>query len=413
MCFWEIVVPALFTLPRAVALSATNQLLPGAKLTFSISGTSTLQNTYQDEDLTVPHANPVVADGAGAFDPIYLDPALPNYRVLLTDSANVAQPGYPIDDYPSNQNQAQTFRLKSAAPELIFEETDAEANNQKWRLRVNAQQMTIDLLNDAESVATAIATMNRSGTSSPTIDFGTGFLLVNAQKVSGIPTINTRNENYTFVLADANNIVMHSDASPYTWTIPLNSSVAYDIGTSIQVINRSNANLVVTRVVGVTLYGFGAGSLVNGQITIEPAMSCFFTKTATNEWIQSTLTSVSTLNDAYTGTVGGLTASIGGPVSYRRIGHIITLDNRIGNIQGTSDSNAMTLSAVPTAIRPGSQMTVPCANLIDNGANVGGWATIATSGVITFGLGVNGNASGFTNSGIKGISTGWTINYPL
>jgi hypothetical protein len=406
-------VPALFTLPRIVALSSTNQLLPGAKLTFSISGTSTLQNVYTDEDLTVPHSNPVIADGAGAFGPIYLDPALPSYRVLLTDSDDVTQPGYPIDDVPSNQNQAQTFRLKSAAPELIFEETDAAANNQKWRLRVNAQQMTIDLLNDAESVATAIATLSRSGTSSPTIDFGTGFLLVNSQKVSGLPTVNIQNANYTFVLADANNIVLHSDSSSYTWTIPLNSSVEFDVGTSIQVINRSNANLGVTRSVGVTLYGFGAGSLIDGQITIEPAMSCFITKTATNEWIQSTLTSVSTLNDGYTGTLFGFSSNPTGDVFYRRLGHLITLQIN-ANIQSTtSDSTGMTLSAVPTAIRPANQITVHCTNLIDNGAVVGGWATVGTNGVVTFGLGVNGDAAGFTASGTKGLSSGWTITYPV
>jgi hypothetical protein len=133
--------PALFTSPRFVALSTTNQLLPGAKLYFRQTGTSTPQNTYQDEALTVAHANPVVADGAGVFAPIYLDPSLPNYRVILTDSSDVTQAGYPIDNIPSNQNTGQTFRLKSAAPELIFEETDASAGNQKWRVRVNAEQM--------------------------------------------------------------------------------------------------------------------------------------------------------------------------------------------------------------------------------------------------------------------------------
>lgn len=161
--------PALYTSPRFVALSATNQLLPGAKLTFSVSGTSTLQNVYQDVALTVPHANPVVADGAGVFAKIYLDPALPSYRVLLTDSANVTQPGYPIDDYPSNQNIAQTLRLKSPAPELILEETDASAGNQKWRIRVSTERMIISLLNDAESVATDVAIFDRLGSVSNAI----------------------------------------------------------------------------------------------------------------------------------------------------------------------------------------------------------------------------------------------------
>lgn len=163
--------PALFTSPRFVALSSTNVLLPGAKLYFRQTGTSTPQNTYQDEALTVPHANPVVADGAGVFAPIYLDPSLPNYRVILADSSDVTQAGYPIDNVPSNQNTGQTFRLKSAAPALIFEETDAAADNKKWGVRANNGGMTLFLLNDAESVETDIARFTRSGTTAATVNF--------------------------------------------------------------------------------------------------------------------------------------------------------------------------------------------------------------------------------------------------
>jgi hypothetical protein len=177
--------PALFTGPQFIALSALNTPLPGAKLTFTETGTSTPQNVYQDVGLTVPHANPVVANGAGVFDPIYLDPSLPNYRVLLTDSASVTQPGYPIDDYPSNQNTGQTFRLKSTAPELIFEETDASAGNQKWRVRVNAEQMRISLLNDAESVATDLAIIDRSGSTGDLINLLATQVQANSLEVLG------------------------------------------------------------------------------------------------------------------------------------------------------------------------------------------------------------------------------------
>lgn len=85
---------SLFTLPRVQSSS-------GAKLNFYISGTSTRQNTYQDIDLTTAHANPVVANASGYFAPIYLDPSLPNYRVTLTDSSDVVQSGYPVDDVPA------------------------------------------------------------------------------------------------------------------------------------------------------------------------------------------------------------------------------------------------------------------------------------------------------------------------
>jgi hypothetical protein len=87
----------LFHLPRALAISSNLTLQAGAKLYFFENATSTPQNTYQDAGLATPHAHPVVADAAGKFDPIYLDPSLV-YRVTLTDSAGVVQDGYPKDN---------------------------------------------------------------------------------------------------------------------------------------------------------------------------------------------------------------------------------------------------------------------------------------------------------------------------
>jgi hypothetical protein len=174
--------PALFTLPKQIPLSSAGLLLPGAKLTFSQTGTATLQNTYQDVLLATPHANPVVADASGVFAPIYLDPSLPNYRVKLTTAADVQV--YQVDDVPSNQNTAQSFKLVDVAPELIFEQTGASANNKKWAIRVASEAMTIDLLNDAESVRTTVVTLTRSGTTSLGANFTSDQLLLDGDPVS-------------------------------------------------------------------------------------------------------------------------------------------------------------------------------------------------------------------------------------
>jgi hypothetical protein len=215
--------PALFTLPQVVGLSATNQLLPGAKLYFRQSGTSTPQNVYQDIDLTVPHANPVVADGSGVFDPIYLDPSLPSYRVILTDSADVTQPGYPIDNYPSNQNTGQTFRLKSASPEVIFEETDASAGNQKWRIRVASEQMRISLLNDAESVATDIAIIDRSGSTCDLINLLATQVQVNSLEALGSLAVK-KSEN-----TDRSSTTTLADDPHLTLSVPVSGLYRVDV----------------------------------------------------------------------------------------------------------------------------------------------------------------------------------------
>ena len=169
--------PSLFVMPKPFALTATGTVAPGAKLTFTATGTATPQNTYQDILLTTPHANPVIADSAGFFAVVYLDPSLPNYRVKLSTSADVQI--WQLDDIPSNQNTAQQFRLKATAPSLTFEETDASANNKIWRLKVNAEQMLLTILNDAEGVETTVFTFDRTGTTVDSLNFAGQYLKVN------------------------------------------------------------------------------------------------------------------------------------------------------------------------------------------------------------------------------------------
>lgn len=60
---------------------ANGDPLSGAKLYFYVSGTSTPKNTYSDQGLTVANGNPVIADAAGRFGPIFLD--IGAYKVVL------------------------------------------------------------------------------------------------------------------------------------------------------------------------------------------------------------------------------------------------------------------------------------------------------------------------------------------
>jgi hypothetical protein len=159
--------PALFALPQVVPLSALGAILPGSKLYFYDTGTTDAKPVYTDIDLSVAHAQPVVADASGVFDPIYLDPEGANYRVKLTDSSDVQL--WQLDDIPASQNVTTALRIKADTVDLIFEETDAAANNKKSRIRVSAQEIAWQLLNDAESVATDIARIARSGTTLGTV----------------------------------------------------------------------------------------------------------------------------------------------------------------------------------------------------------------------------------------------------
>jgi hypothetical protein len=186
--------PSLFVLPSQIPLSTSGELMAGCTLTFTATDSSTPQNVYSDIDLTIALANPLSSDGSGAFVPIYLDPTLPDYRVVLKTSAGVVLKTW--DDVPSNQNVSQQFRLKAESPSLTFEETDAAANNKVWRLKVNAEQMLLTILNDAESVETTVFTFDRTGTVVDGVNFAGQYL-----KVGGIIVATQESGSFTATLS--------------------------------------------------------------------------------------------------------------------------------------------------------------------------------------------------------------------
>jgi hypothetical protein len=75
-----------FVMPFQTAHGVDGEFLPGAKLWFYESGSTTPLQTYADEDLSIENANPVVADSAGRFSNIWLRPL--NYKVVLTDAGD-------------------------------------------------------------------------------------------------------------------------------------------------------------------------------------------------------------------------------------------------------------------------------------------------------------------------------------
>lgn len=94
----------LFTPPFQQTLDANANAVAGARLYFYETGTSTPKPVYADADLSVALPSPVVADSAGRFSPIYLDPSS-LYRVVVADAA-----GAPIRDVdPIGDTDAANF----------------------------------------------------------------------------------------------------------------------------------------------------------------------------------------------------------------------------------------------------------------------------------------------------------------
>ena len=76
-----------FNMPYVTGFDATGIVMPGGKLYFYVTGTTTPAITYSDQNLSTPNANPVVANGAGLFPSIFLNPSV-TYKVTLTDASD-------------------------------------------------------------------------------------------------------------------------------------------------------------------------------------------------------------------------------------------------------------------------------------------------------------------------------------
>ena len=85
--------------------------------------------------------------------------------------------------------------------------------------------------------------------------------------------------SYTTVLADDGKLITVSNASANTLTIPPNSSVAYGIGTQINIAQLGAGTVTITAGAGVTLNSAGSKLKTDAQYAVATCV-----KTDTNTW---------------------------------------------------------------------------------------------------------------------------------
>jgi hypothetical protein len=113
----------------------------------------------------------------------------------------------------------------------------------------------------------------------------TAFVLANAGGSTITQTI--QNASATFALADAGTEWIHTNTTAYTWTIPLNSAVAFPIGTVINIRNMSGTgSITIAKTAGVVLRKPGL-STDNTTLTLTIWGSATIKKEASDSWIVS------------------------------------------------------------------------------------------------------------------------------
>jgi len=91
---------------------------------------------------------------------------------------------------------------------------------------------------------------------------------------------------YTLVGSDAGKLIKMTNAAANTLTVPPNSSVAFDIGVTINVVNYGAGQTTLTAGAGVTIYSYNSALAITGQYG-----QAVLTKCDTDLWIAAGLLS--------------------------------------------------------------------------------------------------------------------------
>ena len=99
----------------------------------------------------------------------------------------------------------------------------------------------------------------------------------------GVENINAQTgTTYTFVLTDRDDLVTASNASAQTYTIPLNSSVAFATGSLVNLIQIGAGQVTIVGASGVTVASTGTTSTTPKTRSQFSSLTCI--KAATDTW---------------------------------------------------------------------------------------------------------------------------------
>ena len=92
--------------------------------------------------------------------------------------------------------------------------------------------------------------------------------------------ISTKTADYTLVLADAGKMIMVNSSNDCLVTIPANSSVAFPVGTEIEIAKLGTGAVTIDASSGVTIDSLDSMTDIAGQYA-----TVAIKKIATNEWL--------------------------------------------------------------------------------------------------------------------------------
>ncbi len=144
-------------LPQVPAFDTLGQLAPGAKMRFYDAGTTNPRTVYTDAALSIAYSQPVVADSAGIFPPVFVSTGV--YKVTIHSAADVLLATYDNID-PSLSTNAGALAVASGgtgAPTAPGARTNLGAASQVALDALDGRVAATELLLDNPILAASVS----------------------------------------------------------------------------------------------------------------------------------------------------------------------------------------------------------------------------------------------------------------
>ncbi|WP_290688578.1 hypothetical protein [Haematobacter sp. UBA3484] len=156
------------------ALDQNGNPVAGAVASFYASGTTIPVIVYSNQAMTLPHTNPLTADGFGIFPPVYIGSGA--VRIVVSSPTGVVLPGYPMDPAPQHTVNANTAEMVSFVPAEGVAATNVQAAIEAIQANVTGEAARVDELLDGKVLTnfTPVEQGGAAGTGNQKIRIGWG-----------------------------------------------------------------------------------------------------------------------------------------------------------------------------------------------------------------------------------------------
>ena len=222
------------------------------------------------------------------------------------------------EDEANTFTQATTFNgqvnITAAAPTVLLTETGVTANNTKWRLRADAEQLLLSVFDDAVSSGNHIMVVNRTGTTVDSTDIRGTSVTINGHDATDADTL------------DGEEGTDYHDASQLTGTLA-DGRVAQSNVTQHQSALALTGDQVVANVPSAETGSFAVSSSHNGDIVQCNAASTITVTINTNALGATGRACIFVRMGA-----GAVTFTAGGGVTLRRPGGGLDITQQYGSV---------------------------------------------------------------------------------